>query len=142
VNAALRWLPLLGVTLAAGLFAWFNRGERVVLGLGFATLYRVPLTFVVALAFLAGMLAMLVLSLRQDLALRRALRARGLLDGAAEPAPRVPAEPVFSARTDEERTEPFGAGPVPEAESAAIRVVPPDPPGTEGRFHAEDAERD
>jgi uncharacterized integral membrane protein len=111
VNGAARWLPLVGVTLAASAFAWWNRGERVVVDLGVATFYRAPLTLVVFLAFLFGMLSMLLLSLRHDLRVRRELQARGLL-----PSPPAAAPPF----------DPF-AGPVPEGESAAIRVVPPAP---------------
>jgi uncharacterized integral membrane protein len=92
-----RWLPFAAVTLAVALFTWWNRGERVVVDVGFATFYRAPFTFVVFLAFLAGMLSMLLLSLRHDLRLRRELEARGLLDRpAAEPAsppPHAVAEP-------------------------------------------------
>ncbi len=124
MSAAARWLPLLGVALAAALFAWFNRGERVVVGLGVATFYRVPLTFVVFLAFLAGMLAMLLLSLRHDLRLRRELRARGMVDGGARGAA---VSTLAEPEPEETMLMPrFGEGPVPEAESAAIRVVPPD----------------
>lgn len=75
-----RWLPLAAVTLLAGGFAWLNRGERVAVDVGVATVYRAPFTVVFFLAFLAGMLAMLALGLRHDLRLRRELRARGLLD--------------------------------------------------------------
>lgn len=74
-----RWLPPAGVALAAGLFTWLNRGERAVVHLGITTFYRAPLTVVLFLAFLAGMLAMLALSLRHDLRMRQELRARGLL---------------------------------------------------------------
>lgn len=87
-----RWLPALGVTLVAATFAWLNRGERVMVDVGLFRVYRAPLTMVTFLAFLAGMLSMLVLSLRQDRRLREELRAHGLL----EPAPARPA-PAASA---------------------------------------------
>lgn len=77
-----RWLPPAGIALAAGLFTWLNRGERAVVSIGIATFYRAPLTVVLFLAFLAGMLAMLALSLRHDLRMRQELRARGLLASA------------------------------------------------------------
>lgn len=86
-----RWLPPAGIALAAGLFTWLNRGERAVVHLGIATFYRAPLTVVLFLAFLAGMLAMLALSLRHDLRMRQELRARGLLI----PAP-GPGSPVLA----------------------------------------------
>jgi uncharacterized integral membrane protein len=133
VNAA-RWLPIAAVTLLAAAFSWFNRGERVVVDLGVATFYRAPFTLVVFLAFLAGMLSMLFLGLRHDLRVRRELQARGLLDGAPAPAVPVSAEPSAPVRAEpdpDDRTllqfpaDPF-TGPVPEAESAAIRVVPPE----------------
>ncbi|HEX6042403.1 hypothetical protein, partial [Longimicrobium sp.] len=64
--SAPRWLPAAGVTLVAAAFTWFNRGERIVVDLGLFRLYRAPLTVVVFLAFLAGMLSMMALSLRHD----------------------------------------------------------------------------
>lgn len=88
-----RWLPVAGAALLAAVFTWLNRGERVAVELGLLRFYRAPLTLVVCLAFLAGMLAMLLLSLRHDRRVREELRARGLL----EPAPPRPAAPVASA---------------------------------------------
>lgn len=88
-----RWLPALGIALAAALFAWWNRGERVVVDAGLFRVYRAPLTLVVLGAFLAGMLSMLLLSLRHDRRVRDELRARGLL----EPAPARAAAPIASA---------------------------------------------
>jgi uncharacterized integral membrane protein len=88
-----RWLPALGVALVAALFTWFNRGERVAVDLGLFRFLRAPLTMVVFLAFLAGMLSMLLLSLRHDRRVREELRARGLL----EPEPARPAAPAASA---------------------------------------------
>lgn len=81
-----RWLPALTVTLVAAAFTWLNRGEAAVVDLGVARFYRAPLTLVVFVAFVAGMLSMLLLSLRHDRRLRAELRARGLLD----PAPSGP----------------------------------------------------
>jgi uncharacterized integral membrane protein len=87
VSAAGRWLPLAAVTLLAGAFAFLNRGEVVPVRIGIATFYRAPLTVVVFVAFLAGMLSMLALSLRHDLRTRRLLRQHGLLDTPAAPSP-------------------------------------------------------
>lgn len=122
-----RWLPPAGIALAAGLFTWLNRGERAVVHLGITTFYRAPLTVVLFLAFLAGMLAMLALSLRHDLRMRQELRARGLLVPApghgspvvapSSPAPHahVPAaEPEETAGFSDDHTARFqgdGAGP-------------------------------
>jgi uncharacterized integral membrane protein len=86
-----RWLPAAGVTLLAAGFAWLNRGERVPVDLGFFHVYRAPLTVVTFLAFLAGMLSMMVLGLRHDRRVREELRRRGLLD--IPP----PAQPAASA---------------------------------------------
>lgn len=98
-----RWVPAAGVTLVAAAFTWLNRGERIVVDLGLIRFYRAPLTVVVFLAFLAGMLSMLVLSLRHDRRMREELRRRGLLD---IPPPVEPARPVASAwgvsRVDED----------------------------------------
>ncbi len=88
-----RWLPALGITLLAAAFTWLNRGERVAVDAGLFQFYRAPLTLVVFLSFLAGMLSMLLLSLRHDRRVREELRARGLL----EPAPPRPSAPAASA---------------------------------------------
>jgi len=90
--AAGRWLPLAAVTLLAGAFAFLNRGEVAAVHVGVATFYRAPLTLVVFIAFLFGMLSMLALSLHQDLRTRRLLRRHGLLDTPARtpPAPTPP----------------------------------------------------
>jgi hypothetical protein len=101
-----RWLPPAGIALAAGLLTWLNRGERAVVHLGIATFYRAPLTVVLFLAFLAGMLAMLALSLRYDLRMRQELRARGLLVPASGPvlAPSPPAPHAHVPAAEPEET--------------------------------------
>lgn len=106
--SAARWLPALGVTLVAALFTWWNRGERIVVDVGLVHFYRAPLAVVVFLAFLAGMLSMLLLSLRHDRRVRDELRARGLL----EPAPARAAAPAASAWG-------VARGPAPRAEEPA-----------------------
>ncbi len=63
------------VALTMG-FASLNSGQRVILRLGFVTLYGVPLTVVAFGSLLAGMLVMLVAGVRSDLNVRRILRAR------------------------------------------------------------------
>ncbi len=70
-----RWVGLLLLALAAGLFAYLNAGERVSLHLGVAVIYRVPFALVVFTAFLLGMIVMFVAGLRHDARVRRALRA-------------------------------------------------------------------
>lgn len=123
-----RWLPALGVTLVAATFAWLNRGERVIVDVGFFRFYRAPLTMVAFLAFLAGMLSMLVLSLRQDRRLREELRAHGLLEPApARPAPAASAWGV--ARELEPRSSETTAvyPPIPESTPDVPRVDVPRP---------------
>ena len=98
-----RWLPAAAVMLAAAAFAWLNRGERVAVDLGLLRFYRAPLAIVAFAAFLAGMLAMLAVSLRHDRRVREELRSRGLLEavpagppaavGGAWPVHRDPASP-------------------------------------------------
>ena len=121
--SARRWLPAAGITLLASVFAWLNRGERVPVDLGLFRFYRAPLTIVAFLAFLAGMLSMMVISLRHDRRVREELRRRGLLDVpppaqpaasawgvAREPAPRRPPEADRTAafpRDDADRTSAF-----------------------------------
>ena len=87
MSAPGRWLPLAAVTLLAAAFAFLNRGEVVPVSIGVATFYRAPLVVVVFAAFLLGMLAMLVLGLRQDLRTRRILREHGLIDTPPEARP-------------------------------------------------------
>lgn len=101
-----RWLPIAAVTLLAAAFTWLNRGERVAVDVGVVHFYRAPLTMVAFLAFLAGMLSMLLLSLRHDRRLREELRARGLLEPAAPPpAPAASAWGVAREPADDgERT--------------------------------------
>jgi hypothetical protein len=113
-----RWLPAAAITVFAAGITWLNRDERVALDIGITTFYRAPLTMVLFLAFLAGMLSMLWLSLRHDRRVRHELRRHGLMQPeparpasawgmAREPAqPREPAqsrEPV-STRGEDERT--------------------------------------
>jgi uncharacterized integral membrane protein len=113
-----RWLPAAAVTVFAAALAWFNRGERVALDVGIATFYRAPLTVVLFLAFLAGMLSMLLLSLRHDRRLRDELRARGILD--------LPARPVAATALPAESAEPEWQRP----QEAPVR---PDPTPTDDR---------
>lgn len=80
-----RWLPLAGISLFAALFAYANRGETLVLRVGFATLYRAPVSVVVFAAFLLGMATMLAIGAREDRRVRRLLRERDFA------APRYPA---------------------------------------------------
>ena len=98
--AAGRWLPLVAVTLLAGAFAFLNRGEVVAVRIGVATFYRAPLTLVVFVAFLFGMLSMLALSLHQDLRTRRLLRQHGLLDTPAWATTPVPTHQPAPSRYD------------------------------------------
>lgn len=131
-----RWLPAAAVTLLAAAIAWFNRGETVALNLGFATFYRAPLTVILFLAFLAGMLSMLWLGLRQDLRMREELRARGILDVPSRPA--APAAPAWSRpeETIVRSDAPSAPAPAPAASAWAQSdetVVRADPPPAEDR---------
>lgn len=90
---ARRWLPAAAVAVFAAWLTWMNRGERVAVDVGLVTFYRAPLTVVLFVAFVAGMLSMLALSYRHDLRLREELRARGLLDAPAAPRTPEPARP-------------------------------------------------
>lgn len=59
--------------LAAG-FAWLNGGQQVTLHLGLLRIRSVSLPAVVFAAFLAGMLTLMLASLKADLRTRRMLR--------------------------------------------------------------------
>jgi uncharacterized integral membrane protein len=71
-----RWLPLLLVAFFSGLFAYFNAGQRVAVGLGFTTIYRVPFVAIVFTAFLLGMITMFIVGLNHDRRMRRLLQER------------------------------------------------------------------
>lgn len=68
------------LALLAGGFALANRFETVAVHLGFTVLNQVPLAGFFFVAFLGGMVAMLLLSLPEDTRVRRVLREHGLLD--------------------------------------------------------------
>lgn len=74
-----RWAGVGGVLVVLVLsvaFAALNGSQRVVLRLGVATLYNVPLTVLVFGALIVGMVVMLVASVHSDLKVRRILRDR------------------------------------------------------------------
>lgn len=119
---ARRWLPAAAVTLLAAALAWLNRGERVALDLGFATFYRAPLTVVLFLAFLAGMLAMLWLGLRQDRRMREELRARGIVDLPPRRTPAPAPQPAAPAWTQPEEPAVRAEAAPPAAASAWSRA--------------------
>lgn len=76
MNRLLTALGVLAIVVASLGFASLNSGQRVILRLGFATLYGVPLTVVAFGSIIAGMVVMLVAGVRSDLKVRRILRAR------------------------------------------------------------------
>lgn len=74
-----RWAGALWIVIVLALslgFASLNGGQRIVLRLGFATLYGVPLTVVAFGGMITGMVIMLVAGVHSDLKVRRILRAR------------------------------------------------------------------
>ena len=77
---------ILVVLAVSAVFAALNGGQRVTLRLGFATLYRVPVTAVAFGALILGMVVMLVAGLHSDLKVRRILRERLAEEDAAEKA--------------------------------------------------------
>jgi uncharacterized integral membrane protein len=109
-----RLLPLLALVLFSGFFAYFNAGQRVALGLGFTTLYRVPFVAVVFTAFLLGMLTMFLVGLNHDRRMRRLLRERE--DAArqrrmAEPPSHAWQRPTPPDESTFTRTDTAGSGP-------------------------------
>ena len=70
---ALWFLLVLAMALA---FSGLNGGQRVILRLGVATLYGVPLTVVAFGGVVTGMVIMLVAGVHSDLKVRRILRER------------------------------------------------------------------
>jgi uncharacterized integral membrane protein len=82
-----RWVGLALVVILAGLFAYFNGGERVTLYLGFATLYRISLVGLVFVAFLLGMTVMFLVGIEHDLRVRRLLREYASRERSPYPPP-------------------------------------------------------
>lgn len=80
-----RMLITVAVAMAATVFAVFNGGERVTVRLGIATLHSVPLSAVVLVSVVVGMLVVFVAGLRADLRMRRMVRRyRQALGGEGE----------------------------------------------------------
>lgn len=77
-------VAVLLVLLLVMLFARWNAGELVTLNLGFATYFRVPLTYVAFGSLFLGMLVMLLAGIHADLKVRRFLRSRLEEEGRAE----------------------------------------------------------
>lgn len=102
-----RWLPAAGAAVFAAALAWLNRGERVAVDVGVVTFYRAPLALVLLLVFLAGMMAMLLLSLRHDRRVRDELRRHGLLE------PVEPARPAAASAWGVSREPPPAHEPPP-----------------------------
>lgn len=104
-NGWIQWLvPALAIVVA-GAFAYLNSGERVAVHLGLFVLFRVPLTALVFVTFLLGMIAMFLIGLRHDLRVRRLLRQYQVQEERRpwRPEPLEP-EPV---RGQSEPTEPY-----------------------------------
>jgi uncharacterized integral membrane protein len=70
------WFGVAALALLAAAFSFANRGESAAVHLGFTTFYRAPVSVLVLGSFLLGMVAMLLLGLRQDREVRRLLRER------------------------------------------------------------------
>ena len=70
------WFGVAALALLSAAFAFANRGETAAVHLGFTNFYRAPVSILVLGSFLLGMVAMLLLGLRQDLRVRRMLRER------------------------------------------------------------------
>jgi uncharacterized integral membrane protein len=93
------WFGVAALALLAAAFAFANRGETAAVHLGFATFYRAPVSILVLGPFLLGMVAMLLLGLRQDLQVRRLLQERQVRrphDDAAELFPHRYSPPDLS----------------------------------------------
>ncbi|MBR43692.1 MAG: hypothetical protein CME18_04695 [Gemmatimonadetes bacterium] len=72
----LGWASVAILVGASIMFASLNSSHRVTLRLGFVTLLGVPLTVVVFVAVILGMVVMLGAGVQSDLKVRRILRAR------------------------------------------------------------------
>lgn len=105
-GGASRLLVLLGFTIVAALFAYFNAGERVAVHLGVGVLYQVPLVGFAFIVYVLGMLTMYFLGLRHDLRVRRVLREYGLEEVLEEPEVSAGYEPAAQDRYDTHEDEP------------------------------------
>lgn len=65
---------ILSSSALAALFAWLNMGERVTLRLGLVTLRSIPLSVVVFMSILVGMILVFGVGFRADLKTRRMVR--------------------------------------------------------------------
>jgi uncharacterized integral membrane protein len=65
---------ILSSSALAALFAWLNMGERVTLRLGLLTLRSIPLSAVVFVSILVGMILVFAVGFRSDLKTRRMVR--------------------------------------------------------------------
>ena len=105
-GGASRLLVLLGFSLVAALFAYFNAGERVAVHLGVGVLYQVPFVGFAFVVYVLGMLTMYFLGLRHDLRVRRVLREYGLEELLEEPDAPVGYEPAAPDRYHTQEDEP------------------------------------
>ncbi len=95
-----KWLARAGVVAFVGLVVWFtahNGDQRITLDLGFAQLYRFPVTMVAFAALLVGMLVMLLAGLHTDLRVRKILRDRLIEEARAEGATDLSQADLFDA---------------------------------------------
>jgi hypothetical protein len=84
------WLGVVAGAVAAGLFAFLNRFERVSVNLGLTRIDALPLSIFFFAAFLLGMAVLLLLSLPHDRRTRDLLRAHGLVDESSAVTPPRP----------------------------------------------------
>jgi hypothetical protein len=99
------------LVLAAALFSFLNSAARVTVDLGFTVFYRISLVGLVFGAFLFGMIAMFLFSLRYDRSVRNLLREyarRGVVEmvpltagGVAQGMARSGSEPLKRSMDDE-----------------------------------------
>jgi hypothetical protein len=133
-----------GVALVAAGFTWLNRGERVAVDLGIIRFFRAPLTLVAIVAFLAGMLAMMLLSLRHDRRVREELRARGLLEPARPGPVRAAAASAWGVSREPAATREHDARTIGFSGDGAPRTIVHPPAAADERtigFSGDDGQR-
>jgi uncharacterized integral membrane protein len=82
-----RWGGIGVIVILAGIFSWLNSGESVALHFGLFVVYQLPVVTIFYVAFLLGMTTMFLLGLRHDMAVRRVLRERGIVEAEQPPVP-------------------------------------------------------
>ncbi len=125
MRRVLGWVGLGAVLLGGAAFAAANAGRLVIIDVGVATFYRVPVTFVAFGGMVVGMAVMLIAGIHSDLKVRQLLRQRTLPEaGVADKDEGW----SYGGRPREGAPDSEGAQPSPDSSAGALTSPPPDLP--------------